>query len=1536
LAVCALVLAAGPALAAQNHTFSTSFGSSGTGAGQLALQAPKIGANDFPPVPGSGVAVSAQTGDVYVADSGNHRVDVFDANGAFLYAFGWEVNASAPEAKLQTCTALTGCQAGTAGTAPGQPGRPTFLSIDNAPASPSYGDLYVASGTGVQGGDETQVFNVVNATGGTFTLSFEGETTAPIPYNATSREVEVALGRLPAIGFGNAFVNGNTVLFFRALAETDVPQLVANASGLEGAGAAVEVTTRNDGVPFAPEIITKYGPEGSLVGGWGSSGQLEETPTQAAGTGTLAEGSAIGTGKITAGSTTITNVSTESGEFKVGQGIEGEFVGFDNHITGVGAGTLTLAKPAEGTRTAVLTTNTRFITNLNTESGAFRGGQTISGPGIANGTRIEIVEPGYLVLRRPASTGGSGVSISARTQFGPARGIAVADGAGQLSIVSQAHQILRFAEDGSFGAEVSDSGDGLRSGGLSVESADNYYGVGGFGEVRKVSSAGGPLGTLYLPGLSQRIGAIALAPSSEDLYLNGDSALIDISHQCEPAPSGCSPAQEFGSGHLSEPAGLALNSSGTLYVADVGTGQIAVFQVSLEADIEPATEVKGRSAVLHGMIDPKGESVTFCRFQHGPSKSYGENLPCLNESGEEVGTEAKPITALTHLHAPLENLEAGVTYHYRLRARNSATEEIHSEDEEVETLVLPRIENAEATEITASSATLKAKINPQGPAVLECLIEWGTSSSYGTTVPCQPAALPAGAEPKSVSAHLEGLSSRNTYHWRVVAEDENGTSRSPDHTFVYLPGPPSEEVSQDCENEELREANGSTALPDCRAYEQVTPPQKNGALFQTFEAIPFTVQYAISADGSRLLAPAFQCFGGAQSCNALRGEQGATTYEMFRGNTGWAATPLTPPASQFPGVRLDRASTETGAELFTLPVPAPPARENQEWLYIRHMDGSLEAIGPVEPGAGTINRNIKLALATADFSHVIYESLHPLWPFDATDPKSTNPSSLYEYAGPADHPFLVAVTGGQGSDQLIGICGAFISEGGVIPPERLSEDGRTVFFEVAKCSTGTGVNEHVETAAHTLYARIDGEGSQARTVKISAPAPEPSCDAVCQHQPQEAARFIGSSTNGSLVYFLSTGQLTNDASQDSPNDHASGGACSNTVGPGGCNLYLYRDPQEQPLSGDHLTAVSAGDTSGNGPQVQGVMGISQDGRRIYFVAEGLLAGVNPEGMEPVENADNLYVYDASDETTHFIATLPGGPANRNNREIEPYQWQERNTITANVTPDGRYLLFTSRAGLTPDASRAEGPEQVYRYDAQGQRLVRISIGQRGFNDNGNAGNASASIARASQAASAVSAAGRPPADPSISADGHRAFFESPVALTPGALNEATINGAGGLAENIYEWEEEGTGGCQEAAGCIYLISDGRDKSETASTSGVVLIGADQSGENLFFASADQLVPGDGDTERDIYDARVLGGFAPPRRAVPCETSEACHSGGSTEAQLTQPATNTFQGPEEGSAHPEKPKKHHKHRKRHKKHRKRSASRVPIRTHGGGK
>jgi PKD repeat protein/type 1 glutamine amidotransferase len=113
--------------------------------------------------------------------------------------------------------------------------------------------------------DESQTVRVNNATGGTFTLTFNGQTTAPLAFNATAAQIQAAVEGLSNVGAGNAAATGGpvntanvTVSFRGALSQTDVSQITADASALTGSSPAVAVATTQPGAWWnAPHVDSR-------------------------------------------------------------------------------------------------------------------------------------------------------------------------------------------------------------------------------------------------------------------------------------------------------------------------------------------------------------------------------------------------------------------------------------------------------------------------------------------------------------------------------------------------------------------------------------------------------------------------------------------------------------------------------------------------------------------------------------------------------------------------------------------------------------------------------------------------------------------------------------------------------------------------------------------------------------------------------------------------------------------------------------------------------------------------------------------------------------------------------------------------------------------------------------------------------------------------------------------------------------------------------------------------------------------------------
>lgn len=1051
-------------------------------------------------------------------------------------------------------------------------------------------------------------------------------------------------------------------------------------------------------------------------------------------------------------------------------------------------------------------------------------------------------------------------------EFGNTIAGVTVDVSGHLWAYSTTFKMYEFEPSGVFMQEW--SGSGSKPVGIASDAAENLYVVSIFG-VEKFSSTGTFLGKLTeQPGSGGGVlppTGIAVDEATGEPYVDLGESVQHLALPCPPPEGVCGVQETFGVTQLTEGAGLTVDqSSGAVYVVDHAAADVQRFANALEV-ITGSAEAQTTTAKVQGTVNPEGSNVEKCEFQYGTSTEYGESVPCE----ETIGGGVAPVT----VHAELQALRGGTTYHYRLVASNQAGGTVAGEDRVLSTLPVPIISELSTTSITASAAQLNAKIESVGQAT-KYHFEWGTTTAYGNVIPIPDASLGATASVAAAEA-ITGLSANTTYHWRVVASDLSGTSDSPDQTFAFV--------------------TKSEALPDGRQYEFVTPASKNGALIGAL--FLHNVSPQISEDGSRVTAPTVQCFAGSPSCVGSRETEGEP-YDFQRSGEGWSPHSLAPDATEFETNSWWSIDPNSDTTLFS--IPRPP--DGQDEFYARQPSGRFDQIGPIGEGGATYSVLAQEPLlATSDLSHVVYTTNDPVW---SSDHGNGNALSLYEYAAAAGAPTLVGVSGAQGTTDLISKCGTGLGSGetkGFSKRNRsLSADGRVVYWTAYQCASGSGVNAGTPVPARELFARIDGEQGDARTVRISAPTPATCTTVACkQHTTTEGdardAFFEGASENGEVAVFTDTQQLTDDATQDpATGDSAAIGQCGHTTSAStGCNLYLSVCPARcESAASRELIDLSA--TQEGGPQVQGTVAISPDGTHVYFVAKGVVpASANGFGQHPRSNGENLYAFERepgkAGGRVAFVATLSTADSTEWDQHFEGG--------IANTPPDGHLLVFTSHRGLTPDATRVEGPAQVYEY-TQGGALTRISIGQAGFNNNGNAGIANAAIAGESRSVESASVPQR--SDPTMSRDGAYIFFQSPVGLTPQALDDVQVetseSGEPGYAENVYEYHD----------GSVSLISDGRDTSAVnrVAAGSVELLGSDLSGANVFFSTVDALVPEDPDTQRDYYDAHICSAGVPcilrGSAAEACQ-GEACHGTAPGPPPAPSAGSATFSGP--GNATP---------------------------------
>jgi hypothetical protein len=636
-----------------------------------------------------------------------------------------------------------------------------------------------------------------------------------------------------------------------------------------------------------------------------------------------------------------------------------------------------------------------------------------------------------------------------------------------------------------------------------------------------------------------------------------------------------------------------------------------------------------------------------------------------------------------------------------------------------------------------------------------------------------------------------------------------------------------------CPNAQLR-SGASERLPDCRAYEQVSPIDKDGQ--DALSLVPLEPAQSSACEAGGTCTLAYMNVGAA--FDGAPGNEFPNAYESTREDGGWRTTPISPPTWQAPANSFAKVSYAFSGDLSdaVLRVPLQQLTEGAPAgvynLYLRDPSGGYSLVTsttPPEPPLADCGHCYEeqdvpsFAGASSDFSHVIFEANDSL-----VGGAPSGEENLYEEA--AGHVSLVGVL----PDGAIPPQGATAGGGIEVIEEHaheldhaISSDGSRVLFEA---DADGGEPDPSQTEMTELYDRIDG----AETVEISAPGPGArpgDCETlggVCNAEP---AQFWAASADGSIVYFTSKASLTKESYTG---EEPAGGENP------GDDLYRY-DLDTHTLTDLTVDLDKAKDP--DGADVLGVAGASEDGSYVYFVAEGKLGepGSGAESGDP-----NLYVWHEGAEgsdTIKFIATLAmpseeeqenlealrRGPAFEYNSDLA--DWTSRPVASqAYVTPDGEYLAFMSVEPLTgydnEDVATAKPDHEVFGYDAETGRLVCASCDPSGAPPLGSA------FIGAGLRDGTSTAFHQPRA---VSDDGSRVFFTSPDPL---------VSGVSGAGERVYEYE----------GGEAHLISGTEEGGDS------VFLDASASGDDVFFATRERLAPTDTDELVDVYDARVDGGF----------------------------------------------------------------------------
>jgi len=866
--------------------------------------------------------------------------------------------------------------------------------------------------------------------------------------------------------------------------------------------------------------------------------------------------------------------------------------------------------------------------------------------------------------------------------------------------------------------------------------------------------------------------------------------------------------------------GIAAEGAGAeerIYNSVGGTVKIYGPRVTLpEPETGEATEIEELSVTVNGTVDPDGDALTECHFEYGAG-SFEHSEPCV-ESVSEIGAGRDPVP----VHAKLEGLALETEYRFRLVTAN-ANAALYPEDPRAtpkgethsfETPARPRVPAAWSTSVTTDSAVIKAQVDPESlPTTYR--FEWGLAEGpYANST----GEIPIGSDSTehTVGLLLDGLAPGTEYRYRAVATNKLGSAEA-ERTFRTFRVGGTEKGA--CANEALRSGAAAAALPDCRAYELVSPLEKgNGDIISPLEISgASTAFYQAAEEGGGLAYSSYRAFPDAE------GAPYTSQYIATRGAGGWSTRAISPPQgvtrgepatydNQFLG-----ATPDLGYGWFyrnsdpQLTADAPEGFHN---VYRRTIaDGTFAAINTVPPNPSRDTEPWPQGFS-ADGAHAVFSAEDKLTP----DARVNRIFQLYLWSegeglrlasvlpdGTASRKDSVVGGGRGGTSSAM----AALRDGSYT--HALSDDGSRLYFaseEVLYLRTNPAEEQSAISAGECT------EAAKACTVEVGE------------------GDFVTAAVDGSRALFSSAG-----------------------------TLYEYDAESE-------TTSEIAG-------SLKGVLGAGEDGRRVYFASDAVLA----EGATAGQN--NVYLREAGGATT-FVATL--ADADTNNYSKAAFG------RTSRVSPDGLHLVFLSKASPTgydnTDAVRGEADAEVYLYDAASGRLECASCNPSGARPR--AVHLNPHRYGADRFAAAYIPGWRTAlyASNALSDDGSRLFFTAADALSPRDTN-------GRL--DVYEWEQAGKGSCREKSsvfspangGCIYLISSGQSAGDSE------FLDASPDGEEVFFTTESGLLPQDFGLV-DIYAAKTGGGFpVPPAAAASCE-GEACQSPPGA-PEDPSPASEAFRG-----------------------------------------
>jgi hypothetical protein len=706
--------------------------------------------------------------------------------------------------------------------------------------------------------------------------------------------------------------------------------------------------------------------------------------------------------------------------------------------------------------------------------------------------------------------------------------------------------------------------------------------------------------------------------------------------------------------------------------------------------------VTGTTAHFSGTINPGGTDPVFATTW----EFVCEPTPGCPGAGAS-GTISSPDASPHSVEFDPSGLEPNTAYIVKLVATNavggsteSAAQPFHTSAAGPTVETLPAFALANGTE-----ALVGGNVNPKNSPTTYW-VEYGATSNYGQSSPAtKDAPAGSGGAAETLTQTISGLTPGTTYHFRLVATNGiGGEIHGEDMTFETTPPAPSKR----CPNETLRAENNSTALPDCRAYEQVSPTDKNGYDVGIGNRVGTTIAKPTLVAAEDGEAVSFESFG------AFANPVGASTINSYlskRGTTGWTTQALSPPISPAPNSNFPFFFYYT-SNLGSAVVQTPPgaglssgATDGAANLYLRNnLTNTYATLDLVDPGAESpksVGTEFIFIGASQNADHVYFESSVAL-----TSNAPVGAKNLYDWHD--GHLNLVAIEPGSETPFPEGGTAIQATEAAT---HAISEDGSRIVFR----SFPEG----------RLYVREDDQ----RTVEVSPPSIATAKFWGASHQTSQIF-FTGSAGGSSNLYRFDTDNrvLTNltanpasgrvnvagvaAVSEDGSSVYfrAEGELLAGQGAPGQSNLYLWHEIDGHATitlvatqSDEPILATNANATTYR---------LTANDRYLTFASSNRLTSYDNTDAVTGEPDTEVYVYDSeSGRLTCVSCNLGGEPPRASSTFPEPPVRALRNQQPG--ASEGGTVFFDSSEALVPDDINDQ--QDVYEW-RQG-RVFLISSGR---------------------------------------------------------------------------------------------------------------------------------------------------------------------------------------------------------------------------------